>query len=299
MMKLKDIATKFINELAKHYDEDESKAIFFLTVDHHLEIKKSSYILKKDDSLTAEEAEKLLSVLHLLKKGKPIQYILGKAMFYGLTFIVNEAVLIPRPETEELVAWVTEKVNSFQFSVGSSQPTPHNLQPTTLLDIGTGSGCIAISLKKNLPQLDVAALDISSEALAIAKQNAILNKVEISFIEQNILQHSASMLDTRYSILVSNPPYITQNERKQMHENVLENEPHLALFVSNERPLIFYEAIADFALKNLTQNGLLFFEINEHLGRETVAMLADKGFVHIELRADMQGKNRMIGCCKS
>ncbi|MEJ5996060.1 peptide chain release factor N(5)-glutamine methyltransferase [Pedobacter sp. Du54] len=289
-MKLSAIVAKFIDELASHYDVDEAKAIFLLVIEHYLKIDKANYILKKEHELADENVKIIESILFQLKAGRPIQYILGETMFYGLPFKVNESVLIPRPETEELVAWVIEKLKK--------------AEPATLLDIGTGSGCIAISLKKNLPQLAVTALDISSEALGIAKENALLNDIELSFVEHNILTSQISqfpttnsILNTAFSVIVSNPPYITQNEKMDMHENVLANEPHLALFVSNERPLLFYEVIADFALKNLTENGLLFFEINEYLGKETVEMLAKKGFNTIELRKDMQSKDRMI-CCK-
>ncbi|MES2652261.1 MAG: peptide chain release factor N(5)-glutamine methyltransferase [Bacteroidota bacterium] len=290
-MKLKELADKFANELTPLYDQEEAKAIFLLIIEHYLKLNRSSYNFKKEEELADGDIKLLQLTLNQLKTGKPIQYILGETLFYGLPFKVNEAILIPRPETEELVAWVIEKIKDSE-----SKTLTENHQQLTILDIGTGSGCIAISLKKNLSGADVTALDISSKALAIAKENAVLNDVEVSFIEQDILNTQYSILNTQYAILVSNPPYITETEKTQMHENVLANEPHLALFVSNEKPLIFYEAIADFALKNLTNNGLLFFEINEYLGNETVQMLVDKGFNNIELRKDMQGKDRMI-CC--
>ncbi len=287
-MKLKELASRFTTELAPLYEEEEVKAIFLVAIEHYLKINRFNYSLNKDTAVNNDDKEVLDLVLNQLKTGKPIQYILGETLFYGLPLKVNEAVLIPRPETEELVEWVIEKV------------TLHAPRPTlNLLDIGTGSGCIAISLKKNLPELDVTALDVSSEALAVAKQNALLNEVDVSFLEQDILTSQVSHLTSQYSILVSNPPYITQSEKEQMHQNVLTNEPHLALFVSNEQPLIFYEAIADYALKNLTENGLLFFEINEYLGKEMIEMLSYKGFNTIELRKDMQGKDRMICCSRN
>lgn len=279
-MKLKELGVKFDVALALLYGKEEANAIFLLAIEHYLKLNRSLYSLKKEYELADNELITFEFVIDQLIAGKPIQYILGETVFYGLTLKVTDAVLIPRPETEELVEWVIEKIK------GS--------QPITILDIGTGSGCIAISLKKNLPNTNVFALDISAKALAIAKQNAALNEVEVSFIEQDIL--TSSSLHVTSSIIVSNPPYITQDEKAQMHENILANEPHLALFVSNENPLIFYEAIADFALINLKENGLLFFEINEHLGIATVNMLSGKGFNAIELRKDMQGKDRMI-CC--
>ena len=295
-MKIKELAEKFTIELAPLYEENEAKAIFLLAIEYHLKINRSNYNLKREYELTDNELETFNFLLYQLKTGKPIQYVLGETSFYGLPFKVNQSVLIPRPETEELVEWVIEKVESLKLKVESSESITHNAnrQPLNLLDIGTGSGCIAISLKKNLPEVDVFALDISAEALAVAKQNAALNEVEVSFIEHDIL--SFSSLHITSSIIISNPPYITQTEKTQMHENVLANEPHLALFVRNENPLIFYEAIADFALMNLKENGMLFFEINEHLGIVTVDMLSSKGFNAIELRKDMQGKDRVI-CC--
>ncbi len=290
-MKLKELKEKFRVNLAPLYDENEATAIFLLVVEHYLKLNRSGYSLKKEQELTEKNIELFQLTLNQLKTGKPIQYVLGETLFYGLPFKVSEAVLIPRPETEELVDWVLEKVKSSEFKSLNAQRSTLNV-----LDIGTGSGCIAISLKKNLPDADVTALDISSEALAIAQKNAILNNVKVSFIEQNILQNPAPIPNTKYTILVSNPPYITQTEKAQMHDNVLANEPHIALFVSNEKPLVFYEAIADYAIKNLEENGFLFFEINEYLGKEMVDMLIYKGFNNIELRKDMQGKDRMI-CC--
>ncbi len=295
-MRLKEIRTNYIVELSSIYDEDEAHSIFLLVIEQYLSVSRSNYTLRKEEQVVSEKLKLINSTLDELKTGKPIQYILGETVFYGLPFEVNETVLIPRPETEELVDWVIEKVLGLQSPVDSLQPATRNLQFATILDIGTGSGCIAISLKKNLSQLHVTALDVSSEALTIAKQNAVLNEVEITFIEDDIITSHISPLTSQYSIIVSNPPYITQNEKEQMHQNVLANEPHLALFVSNERPLVFYEAIADFALENLIENGFLFFEINEYLGKETVDMLSHKGFKNIELRKDMQGKDRMI-CC--
>jgi release factor glutamine methyltransferase len=210
-----------------------------------------------------------------------VQYVLGETVFYGLPFKVSPAVLIPRPETEELVEWVLESVAA------------EGMRDLQILDVGTGSGCIAVALKKHLGTAGVSALDISKDSLAMASDNAILNEVVINFIEADIRGYSGR---ETYGLIVSNPPYITTDEKQAMHENVLAHEPHLALFISNEDPLVFYKAIADFALLNLKPDGLLFFEINEHLGKETVQMLKDKSFIGIELRKDMQGKDRMIRC---
>lgn len=285
-MKLKELAVQFHSTLDLLYGADESQALFFMALAQLSGLKRNDYLLRKDETIAAIDLAKFEALLADLAKGKPIQYIFGEAHFYGLTFKVTEEVLIPRPETEELVDWIVETVGSAQFGANS------------LLDIGTGSGCIAIALKKHLPQFKVSALDIAHESLAIAQENATLNQVELVFLQQDILEIPQQKSEFTYTVIVSNPPYITQAEKEQMHQNVLENEPHRALFVSNERPLVFYEAIADYALQNLQNRGLLFFEINEHLGKETVDLLKDKDFINIELRKDMQGKDRMIRCEK-
>lgn len=283
-MKLKDLAQQFNSYLTDIYDEDESHAIFLIALAQLLHYSRAEYLLKKEEIVSSEIRAEFEAISAKLQQGIPIQYILGEALFYGLTFKVSPAVLIPRPETEELVAWVLEKA--------------HHLNPISILDIGTGSGCIAIALKKQLPNVQVAALDISNEALTIAKHNAVLNAVEVNFMLKDILSSRFEVENKPYAIIVSNPPYITQTEKAEMHQNVLENEPHTALFVSNERPLVFYEAIADYALKNLIENGLMFFEINEYLAQETIQMLEGKGFKNIVLKRDMQGKDRML-CCEN
>ena len=283
-MDLKTLETKFVNELVFLYQEDEIKAMFLIALEHYLNINRASYILKKHTEIDISDLTIFEQLLTQLKNGKPIQYIIGETNFYGLTFKVNPSVLIPRPETEELVAWILEK-------------TVHQ-QPKNLLDIGTGSGCIPISLKKNLRHAEIYAIDISADALKTAKQNAALNNVEVNFMQADILNWENLVVAKQFDVIVSNPPYITESEKLDMHQNVLANEPHLALFVSNDNPLSFYEAIANFAIKNLAKDGLLFFEINEYLGEQTVSLLEDKMFKNIELRKDMQGKDRMI-CCEN
>lgn len=271
----------FSSALQGTYEEDEAHAIFLIVVSHVLDYNRTDYLLNKERELTDAQYLEFDSILMQLKTGRPVQYILKETVFYGLPFKVTESVLIPRPETEELVDWILETAGSVP-EIGS------------LIDIGTGSGCIAVSFKKNLPAIDVIGLDVSEKAIEIASANAILNEVVIDFIKADIRNFRT---EQKFDIVVSNPPYITIDEKEEMHRNVLENEPHLALFVSNERPLIFYECIADFALQSLNKDGMLFFEINEHFGKETVDMLASKSFTNIVLRKDMQGKDRMI-CCK-
>ncbi|GAA3978265.1 peptide chain release factor N(5)-glutamine methyltransferase [Pedobacter ginsengiterrae] len=275
-MNIKALEKEYIQSLSHFYDNDEAKAIFNLAASSVLKVTKSQLVIDNEKEILAKDSNKLSKILTDLKTGKPVQQVLGETIFYGLPFKVTSNVLIPRPETEELVDWVINHVKDKKES---------------LLDIGTGSGCIPIVLKKHLPHLDVSSIDISSEALKVAAENAQLNKISINLIEADILKYST---DKMYDVIVSNPPYIRELEKAEMHENVLIHEPHTALFVSDENPLIFYKAIADFALSNLNPNGYLFFEINEYLWEETLQILIDKRFKNIELKKDMQGKDRMI-----
>ncbi|TKB98429.1 peptide chain release factor N(5)-glutamine methyltransferase [Pedobacter cryotolerans] len=296
-MQLKQVSQRFIDELNLLYQKDEAQAIFLLTLQHIKQYSRADYILKKEEEISTNELINFENALKDLLAEKPIQYILGETYFYGLPFKVNPSVLIPRPETEELVDWILSVLNSDEQIVNRKSKT------VNILDIGTGSGCIAISLKKNLPEAKVYALDIAADTLATAQQNAVLNDVDVNFIQDDILeprfiQSHISNLTSQISLIVSNPPYVKEDEKPEMNNNVLANEPHRALFVSNQNPLIFYEAIANFALKYLEENGLLFFEINEYLGEQTVQLLKDKNFKNIELKKDMQGKDRMIGCRK-
>jgi len=280
-MNFKQLELYFISELSSLYEEEEAKQLFYLVVEHVCGWNRMKLLTHSTESPDPGQMTAYQSILTGLGQGRPLQHILAEAWFYGLKFKVSSAVLIPRPETEELIEWILETVDHSEDQVSS------------ILDIGTGSGCIAISLKKNLENTEVTALDVSADALSIARENAIRNEVALNFIQADVLTYSSPV---QYDLIVSNPPYITETERAEMHRNVLEFEPHLALFVSNENPLIFYKGIADFALSNLRPKGKMFFEINEYLGQETVDMLKDKGFINIVLKKDMQGKDRMISC---
>ena len=246
--------------------------------------------LQPNFELSDTEIEKWNSILVQLQQDKPIQYITGEAWFYGLRFEVNENTLIPRPETEELVEWI---LNS---------PITQNPSLITILDIGTGTGCIPIALKANLSQANVTAIDVSKKALEVAKRNAESNKVEINFIQANILDVEDllilttpnSQLPASIDIIVSNPPYVRNIEKLEIKKNVLDYEPHLALFVEDTDALLFYRKIAQLALKSLSPKGLLFFEINQYLGKETVELLQNLGFKNIELKKDMFGNDRMV-----
>ena len=292
MKTIADALLIFDDSLKVIYPADEISSIKYLVLSDITGLSKAQLRAFTDSELTNDQSQKLTQIIAELQTGKPVQYILGHTEFYGLTFKVNSSVLIPRPETEELVEWILEESQKSKFK---------SQKPFKILDIGTGSGCIPITLKKHLPDADVSGLDISVEALKTAQQNAELNNVDVKFIEGDILNPNTAILDgtksgrlEQYSIIVSNPPYVTEQEKSEMHNNVLGFEPHLALFVEDNDPLVFYNAIADFALRQLTKGGFLFFEINENLGQQTVELLAVKSFKNIELKRDIRGKDRMI-----
>lgn len=291
-MLLKQYKNLFFDALKNIQDEQEIESFFFILTEYLLHLKRVDVALNPDFEISDAAIEKWNAILVELQQEKPIQYITGEAWFYGLRFEVNENTLIPRPETEELVDWIL------------SSPITHHPTSITILDIGTGSGCIPISLKANLSQANVSAIDVSKKALEVAKRNAELNKVEINFIEADILEvEDLSRLPSpiihylsSYNIIVSNPPYVRNLEKQEIKKNVLDYEPHLALFVEDTDALLFYRKIAQLALKNLSPNGLLFFEINQYLGKETVELLENLGFKNIELKKDIYGNDRMIKC---
>ncbi|KRT15307.1 hypothetical protein ASU31_14840 [Pedobacter ginsenosidimutans] len=282
-MKIGELAAHYELELEPLYDSNEAKALFSVAAEQVLALSSAKLIMQKDIDISFINMQKLLSILNDLQIGKPIQHILEEAHFYGAVFKVNEQVLIPRPETEELVDWIISD-NSSRFLVNTNYKI-------SILDIGTGSGCIPITLKKHLLKAEVSTLDVSANAIAVAKENAERINVKIKFIEADILTFKS---EEKFDVIVSNPPYIRDLEKSDMHNNVLVYEPHLALFVRDENPLIFYKAIADFARTNLKPNGQLYFEINEYLSKEMIEMLVSKGFIDIKLRKDMQGKDRMV-----
>lgn len=305
MVTVKDVFDDYKRTLSDFYDTGEVETITLMAVCEVSGFSNAKIKAFPEFELSEQQEKRLQEILAKLKTGEPIQYVLGKTEFYGLPFFVNPAVLIPRPETEELVEWVISSVGSLQLAVGNGEWAVGSGQWAVghVLDIGTGSGCIAISLKKHLPGAKVSAIDISVEALKIAKENARLNDVDIDFIEADILHltspfaFSLSPLTSIYSLIISNPPYVTLHDKTKMHTNVTDFEPHTALFVPEDDPLVFYKAIADFAAKNLAPGGLLFFEINESYGSEIVKLLREKGFKNIELRKDMSGRDRMVRTC--
>ncbi len=277
-MLIKNYKDIFKAALLPIYDEQEIDSFFYLTLESIHDMKRIDLALNPEMEMDASQASRWQRVLDELKKQKPIQYILGETEFYGLRFIVNEATLIPRPETEELVDLII-----------SNNKTQNSIR---ILDIGTGSGCIAISLAKNMLSSKVFAIDVSEDALATAKKNAEINKVEVTFEQKNILE--AVDLDSSFDVIVSNPPYVRNLEKAEIKPNVLKYEPHLALFVDDNDALLFYRNISQLALKNLNPNGKLYFEINQYLGKETVELLQALGFSDVELKKDIYGNDRMI-----
>lgn len=277
-MLLKEIKKIYHIELDVVYPVEEVDSFFYMAIEHYLKLERFVLALEPNYVVTKDEESTLFLVVDKLKKHIPIQYILGTAHFMGLDFNVNTNVLIPRPETEELVSWILNEVNVNQ--------------EITILDIGTGSGCIAITLAKNLPKAKVFALDISKEAILVAKSNAEANNVTVTFLEQNILEEPS--LKQNFNIIVSNPPYVRDLEKKEMSANVLEHEPNLALFVSDNNPLVFYKAITNFSVNHLRENGKLFFEINQYLGEQTKELLVGLNYINIKLKKDMYGNDRML-----
>lgn len=239
-------------------------------------------LINRNETFTLEQSEKVKSIVLRLKKHEPLQYILGGTFFLNLKIRVTPAVLIPRPETEELVSLISD----LKLPAGSR-----------MLDVGTGSGCIALALKSHFPEANVSACDISPDALAVAKENSLKNKLDVDFFQADILNWNNRKW-TFFDVIVSNPPYVTVSEKKQMQRNVLDFEPDTALFVADDNPLLFYRAIAAFASECLEKGGFLFFEINENFGPETVSMLVDHGFTEIQLKTDLQGKDRMVAARK-
>lgn len=280
-MLFKEYKSAFIEELSPLYDEKEVESFFYIVLDCFHQLKRIDLALNPDLEMDSLQLLRWESVVIELKKQKPIQYILGETEFYGLPFLVNENTLIPRPETEELVDLIS-KENQNQSS------------EIKIVDIGTGSGCIAISLAKNLPNAKVSAIDVSEKALATAEKNSEINQVKVNFILKNILE--TDDLEEQFDVIVSNPPYVRMLEKAEIKPNVLEYEPHLALFVDDNDALLFYRKIAQLALKNLTHRGKLYFEINQYLGKETVELLENLGFKKVRLIKDIYGNDRMISC---
>lgn len=269
--------------LLKAYDDSEASAIAKLVVEHA-----GNNNFRNLEYLTAntEQTEQINNYLQQLLTHRPVQYVLNESWFYNLKFDVNESVLIPRPETEELVDLIIKEVKSNPFTI--------HISPFTILDIGTGSGCIPISIKKNIPEAEVSAVDVCSEALHVAMKNAVTHETEINFHLLDFLDESKWKELGIFDIIISNPPYIKSSESKTMSEHVLEYEPHKALFVPDDDALLFYRKIADFALTHLAPDGKIYVEINQQLGKETANVFLEKGFKNVELLKDMSENERFL-----
>ena len=278
---MRKILQKINDAIGVHYTQGELNALARILATELLDISQTTYMLKDDAPLSPADEEKLTDALERLAKHEPIQYILGYSDFCGLRFSVTPAVLIPRPETSELVELIAVE-----------SPTAKNI-----LDIGTGSGCIAVSLASKLPTAQVTAWDISPQAIAIAQKNSIANNCKVLFEERDILTYEPQYRE-KYDIIVSNPPYIKEVEKRTMEDNVLLWEPHLALFVPDNDPLLFYRAIAEKGLTMLTPGGKLFFEINREHGTDVVSMLSEMGYSNPTLRKDIFGNDRMTMAIK-
>lgn len=274
-----DIIHSFNTDLKDIYPPDEIKGFILWSFQHVCGFSPIDLSIKKNESIENNKTKVLLTIIEKLKLNQPIQYILGETEFYGLRIKVNEDVLIPRPETEELVDWIIKENKNQEISI---------------LDIGTGSGCIAIALKKNIPSSAIIAIDVSSDALNLAKENAILNNVEIDFRKVNILDKNEWKILPGIDIIVSNPPYILEKEKTLMEKNILEFEPHLALFVPDDDALLFYRNIIEFASDKLKPNGRICFEINEEMGKAISNLLSANNFKNIIVKKDLRGKDRMV-----
>ena len=289
-MVLKTLRENFYKSLKGIYPDTEIQSFFNLLAECFLKMKRLDVTLNLYAPISGKKTEKFEDAVKRLKNYEPLQYILGVTEFYGLPFKVTESTLIPRPETEELVQWVVDaaKAKTEAFSI---------------LDIGTGTGCIAISLAKNIPSATVYAMDVSKKALTVAKTNAKLNKVEVEFFEMDILNWRCGSLDIvledlKFDFIVSNPPYVRELEKAQMSANVLRYEPALALYVEDDDPLVFYKTIAEFATTHLKADGQLFFEINQFLGLEMLHLLNASDFGNVELKKDIFENDRMVSATK-
>ena len=286
-MTLNEARTVLTKELTGIYDNAELKNVADLVLEHITKMPRMDQVKSKLSYLTCTQLENIDAITERLKRNEPIQYVLGEAWFAGLKFNVNKNVLIPRPETEELVNWVV-KENQNRIGIGSKGKSQN------ILDVGTGSGCIPITIKKKLPLANVTAIDVCSEALFTATENAIEHNAEVDFILQDFLDEEKWAGLGQFDCIVSNPPYVKQKEKDTMHARVKEFEPPLALFVPDNDALLFYRKLSDFSLQHLNPGGSLFVEINEVLSDAVVNLFRSAGYSDIELKKDMQGKDRML-----
>lgn len=268
-------------ELTGIVSQHEIQSLVYIIFEEVMNFSKVDIYSKANSEVSKNSFDRIIEITNKLKQHMPVQYILGKTQFYGLPFVITPAVLIPRQETEELVDLVIKETGT---------------RIVRIIDIGTGSGCIAVALNKNIFRSKVDAMDVSENVIKVAEENAFINNALINFRIADILKWEKYTFDCKYDIIVSNPPYVRESEKKLMDPNVLNYEPPAALFVSDERPLLYYEHIIAFAKQYLNENGRIYFEINENLSSEMKDMLTGKGFSDTELKKDINGKYRMISC---
>ena len=294
---IRNVYDHFEKSLSALYDEGEANAITHLVVEDQLGLTRNEIISREEETISEVKANDLARKLMRLMNGEPVQYVLGYTVFHGLQLKVNKSVLIPRPETEELVEWILGDEKKIL------PQRRRDAEGIKILDIGTGSGCIAIALKKNLPHAQVYATDISEDALKVAQENTNVNSVQIQFVREDILSPDSKILAspkesrvlrTGFNIIVSNPPYVLPSEKKSLHKNVHDFEPHEALFVPENDPLIFYKAILNFAEEHLLKDGALYFEVNNSYAQEVSSLLRGKNFSEVEVRKDLNGNDRMM-----
>lgn len=286
-MNIGDAYQHIISSLSGNYDNRESKNVAQIIIEHLTGFSNSERRLHKNNLLSFEDEQQLKKIIKALQKDKPLQYVLQEAWFSGMKFFVNETVLIPRPETEELVEWIVQNSNEVAFNKAG------------ILDMGTGSGCIAISLKKKLPGIPVSALDYQTQIINLAKKNAAANNTKVEFYTKDMLQYEAMKSLPVFDVIVSNPPYVLKKEINEMEKRVSANEPHAALFVPDDDPLIFYKAIINFSKDHIKKEGHLYFEINPDCADELKLLLQEKGFKKMHFKKDMQGKIRMVQAIKN
>src|SRR6476660_7140142 len=298
-MKLAAAERYIRNSLESIYPTNEAVIMADMLLEHFTSFSKGDRLMNKEADLTQQQEVAIHKGVERLLKHEPIQYIMNKCWFYGMELFVDPSVLIPRPETEELVAWIINDVRSAGYNVfsrGTADADETDL--LKILDVGTGSGCIALALKKAMPQAEVWGCDLSEEALNVARRNGSALDIRVDFQGLNFLDQLQQKQLPTVNILVSNPPYIPIRDKDLMNKNVVEHEPHTALFVPDEDPLIFYRALAKFASHRLDENGSIYMEIHEDLGNDVVRLFSDEGYNKIELRKDMQQKNRMVKVSK-
>jgi release factor glutamine methyltransferase len=294
-MKMADAERYISGRLQEVYEESEAKNIADLLIEHITSLSKNERLSRNEYEITPEQELAFRDDLQRLLKHEPIQYLMNKSWFYGLELFVDPSVLIPRPETEELVEWVINDIKASGLDVFTRDMAgADKTNLLKILDVGTGSGCIALALKKAMPKAEIWGCDMSEEALNVARRNGSALDIRVDFQGLNFLDPEQQRQLPTVNILVSNPPYIPIKDKQLMDRNVVEHEPHLALFVPNDDPLVFYRALAKFGMHRLYENGSIYMEIHEDLGNQVTDLFKEQGYFSVVVKKDMQGKNRMV-----